>query len=73
MISIHYVPIGLTSFLCSQKRSSTIGCGGGILAESLAQRGAQVTGIDMGDTPLGVAKLHQLESEPPVRLSEIHC
>jgi 2-polyprenyl-6-hydroxyphenyl methylase/3-demethylubiquinone-9 3-methyltransferase len=39
-----------------------VGCGGGILAEALAQRGAQVTGIDMGDAPLGVAKLHQLES-----------
>lgn len=39
-----------------------IGCGGGILCESLSQRGADVTGIDMGETPLSVAKLHQLES-----------
>jgi 2-polyprenyl-6-hydroxyphenyl methylase/3-demethylubiquinone-9 3-methyltransferase len=39
-----------------------VGCGGGILCEALAQRGANVTGIDMGDAPLGVAKLHQLES-----------
>ena len=39
-----------------------VGCGGGILCEALAQRGANVTGIDMGDAPLEVAKLHQLES-----------
>ena len=39
-----------------------VGCGGGILAESMAQRGANVTGIDMGETPLSVARLHQLES-----------
>jgi 2-polyprenyl-6-hydroxyphenyl methylase/3-demethylubiquinone-9 3-methyltransferase len=46
----------------AEKKVLDVGCGGGILAESLAQRGAQVTGIDMGDAPLGVAKLHQLES-----------
>ena len=46
----------------ADKKVLDVGCGGGILAESLAQRGAQVTGIDMGDAPLGVAKLHQLES-----------
>ena len=39
-----------------------VGCGGGILAEALAQRGAKVTGIDMGEAPLSVAKLHSLES-----------
>lgn len=39
-----------------------VGCGGGILCESMAQRGALVTGIDMGDAPLGVANLHKLES-----------
>lgn len=39
-----------------------VGCGGGILTESLARRGAQVTGIDMGDAPLAVARLHALES-----------
>lgn len=39
-----------------------VGCGGGILAESLALRGAQVNGIDMGEGPLSVARLHQLES-----------
>jgi 2-polyprenyl-6-hydroxyphenyl methylase/3-demethylubiquinone-9 3-methyltransferase len=44
------------------KRLVDIGCGGGILAEAMAQRGAVVTGIDMGEAPLAVAKLHQLES-----------
>jgi 2-polyprenyl-6-hydroxyphenyl methylase/3-demethylubiquinone-9 3-methyltransferase len=44
------------------KRLVDVGCGGGILAEAMAQRGALVTGIDMGEAPLSVAKLHQLES-----------
>jgi 2-polyprenyl-6-hydroxyphenyl methylase/3-demethylubiquinone-9 3-methyltransferase len=44
-----------------------VGCGGGILAESMAQRGATVTGIDMGEAPLSVARLHQLESGVDVR------
>ena len=44
------------------KRVLDVGCGGGILAESMAQRGADVTGIDMGEAPLKVAKLHGLES-----------
>jgi len=39
-----------------------VGCGGGILAESMAQRGAQVTGIDLSDKALKVAQLHLLES-----------
>lgn len=39
-----------------------VGCGGGILAESLARQGALVTGIDMGSTPLSVARLHAIES-----------
>ena len=46
----------------SGQRLVDVGCGGGILAEAMAQRGAQVTGIDMGEAPLAVAKLHQLES-----------
>ena len=44
------------------KRLVDVGCGGGILAESMAQRGANVTGIDMGEAPLSVARLHQAES-----------
>ncbi len=39
-----------------------IGCGGGILAESMAKKGATVTGIDMSEAALNVAKLHQHES-----------
>lgn len=39
-----------------------IGCGGGILAESMAAAGAAVIGIDMADGPLTVARLHQVES-----------
>lgn len=46
----------------AQKTIIDVGCGGGILAESLAQRGALVTGIDMGEAPLAVARLHALES-----------
>lgn len=44
------------------KKVLDVGCGGGILSESMARRGAIVTGIDMGEAPLGVARLHQLES-----------
>jgi 2-polyprenyl-6-hydroxyphenyl methylase/3-demethylubiquinone-9 3-methyltransferase len=40
-----------------------IGCGGGILAEALARQGAQVTGIDMAELSLKVARLHLHESE----------
>ena len=39
-----------------------VGCGGGILAESMALKGAHVLGIDMGKAPLSVAQLHKLES-----------
>ena len=44
------------------KRALDVGCGGGILAESLAVKGATVTGIDLSEKALKVAKLHQLES-----------
>ncbi|PPC87161.1 MAG: bifunctional 3-demethylubiquinol 3-O-methyltransferase/2-polyprenyl-6-hydroxyphenol methylase [Methylotenera sp.] len=39
-----------------------VGCGGGILSESMAQKGATVTGIDLGEKALKVAQLHSLES-----------
>jgi 2-polyprenyl-6-hydroxyphenyl methylase/3-demethylubiquinone-9 3-methyltransferase len=39
-----------------------VGCGGGILSESMAQLGAHVTGIDLGEAPLSVARLHLKES-----------
>jgi len=44
------------------RRVVDIGCGGGILTESMAEAGATVTGIDMAEGPLTVARLHQLES-----------
>ncbi len=44
------------------KKVLDMGCGGGILSESMATRGARVTGIDMGEKPLAVAKLHLKES-----------
>lgn len=44
------------------KRVVDIGCGGGILSESMATRGAHVTGIDLAEKPLRVAKLHLLDS-----------
>ena len=43
-----------------------VGCGGGILAEAMAQRGARVTGIDLSEKALRVATLHLLESKLPV-------
>ena len=48
-----------------------IGCGGGILSEAMAKRGATVTGIDMGEAPLGVARLHALESGVTVNYRQI--
>ena len=44
-----------------------VGCGGGILAEAMARRGARVTGIDLSEKPLRVAQLHLLESALQVR------
>jgi 2-polyprenyl-6-hydroxyphenyl methylase/3-demethylubiquinone-9 3-methyltransferase len=48
-----------------------VGCGGGILAESMAQRGATVTGIDLGEAPLKVAQLHAMESGVQVTYQKI--
>jgi len=44
------------------RRVLDVGCGGGILTEAMAARGARVTGIDLADKPLKVAQLHLLES-----------
>ena len=49
------------------KRILDVGCGGGILAESLSKAGATVTGIDLSSKALKVAELHQLESGTSVR------
>jgi 2-polyprenyl-6-hydroxyphenyl methylase/3-demethylubiquinone-9 3-methyltransferase len=48
-----------------------VGCGGGILAESMAARGAHVTGIDLSDKALGVARLHLFESGQKVDYRKI--
>ena len=49
------------------KKVLDIGCGGGILSESMAQRGADVTGIDLGEKALKVADLHSLETGIAIR------
>ncbi len=53
------------------KRVLDVGCGGGILSESMFFKGADVTGIDLGEKALGVAKLHQLESGAKVNYQYI--
>jgi len=50
----------------SGKTVLDVGCGGGILSESMAQKGAVVTGIDLGEKALKVAQLHSLESDVSV-------
>jgi 2-polyprenyl-6-hydroxyphenyl methylase/3-demethylubiquinone-9 3-methyltransferase len=44
------------------RRALDVGCGGGLLAEAMARRASHVTGIDLAARPLGVARLHALES-----------
>lgn len=53
------------------KRVLDVGCGGGILSESMAGLGAQVKGIDLSNQALGVADLHSLESGVAVEYEEI--
>ncbi|MBX2849483.1 MAG: bifunctional 2-polyprenyl-6-hydroxyphenol methylase/3-demethylubiquinol 3-O-methyltransferase UbiG [Acidiferrobacterales bacterium] len=48
-----------------------VGCGGGLISEAMAAFGAEVTGIDMGEAPLSVAKLHLLESGHEVEYLKI--
>ena len=55
----------------SGKNVLDVGCGGGILSESMAGLGANVTGIDLGDKALQVAKLHLLESGKQVEYRKI--
>lgn len=49
----------------SGKRVLDVGCGGGILSDSMARRGAEVLGIDLATRALKVAQLHALEAETP--------
>jgi 2-polyprenyl-6-hydroxyphenyl methylase / 3-demethylubiquinone-9 3-methyltransferase len=53
------------------KRVLDVGCGGGILSEAMAERGATVTGIDLADKPLKVAQLHLLESGHEVEYMKV--
>ena len=48
-----------------------VGCGGGILAEAMARRGAKVTGIDLSEKALRVAQLHLLESRLEVKYEKV--
>lgn len=53
------------------KKAIDVGCGGGILTEALAKSGAIATGIDMGEMPLQIAKLHALEAELNIDYEQI--
>ncbi len=53
------------------KKVLDIGCGGGILSEAMAHRGADVSGIDMGEAPLAVAQLHSIESGVTINYRQI--
>jgi 2-polyprenyl-6-hydroxyphenyl methylase/3-demethylubiquinone-9 3-methyltransferase len=53
------------------KRVLDVGCGGGILSEAMAAKGADVTGIDMAEASLEVAKLHLLESGQQVDYQKV--
>lgn len=55
----------------SGKKVLDVGCGGGLVSEAMSAFGAQVTGIDMGEAPLSVAKLHLLESGEDVEYLKI--
>jgi len=54
------------------KKILDVGCGGGILSESLANEGADVTGIDQGDRVIKIAKLHAKESGIKVKYKHIN-
>ena len=53
------------------KSALDVGCGGGILTEAMAQRGASVSGIDLGDKALRIAQVHMLESGVQVRYEAV--
>ena len=47
------------------KKVLDVGCGGGILADSMARKGADVTGIDLSTKALRIAQLHAIETQTP--------
>ena len=53
------------------KKVIDIGCGGGLLSEGMARRGATVTGIDLGEAPLAVARLHAEQSDVEVEYLQV--
>ncbi len=72
-LRLHYIQQRAT---LAGKKVLDVGCGGGILAESLALRGAEVTGIDLSQGALKAAKLHRLETleqHPNLKLNYQQC
>lgn len=67
-IRLNYINTGSP---LSGKKVVDIGCGGGILSESMARAGATVTGIDMGKAPLSVARLHAMEEDLEIDYQQI--
>lgn len=70
---INPLRLGFIEIRCklANKEVIDIGCGGGILTEALAKSGANTTGIDMGELPLNIAKLHALESGLSINYQQI--
>src|SRR6266851_8242793 len=65
--------LGYLQRICplEHKRVLDVGCGGGILSESMARAGAHVLGIDLAQAVLDVAELHALEGKVPVEYRAI--
>ena len=63
-LRVRYIGTCLGGF--TGKTVLDVGCGGGVLAESMAAAGALVTGIDMGETALSVARRHSRENDLPI-------
>ncbi|MFW2374577.1 MAG: bifunctional 2-polyprenyl-6-hydroxyphenol methylase/3-demethylubiquinol 3-O-methyltransferase UbiG [Gammaproteobacteria bacterium] len=67
-LRLHYIDQRIS---LNGKRVLDVGCGGGILSESMTRCGASVTAIDMGKAPLSVANLHAMESELDIDYQQI--
>ena len=69
-------PLRLNFIASKVKLSSAkvldVGCGGGILSESLAKKGAKVTGIDQGENVIKIAKLHMKESKLNINYKQLN-